>query len=102
MEELKQITEKIPEKNIKLINDAINKKQGLVQSFYQFSVQVISMQKLQHETLDKVNNANESITARIKDAHNKMKVKGKDLYNWHYDGKDSLIGVPKPVKKETK
>lgn len=100
MEEVKQITEQIPEKNIKLINEAITKKQQLVQAFYQFSVQLISLQKLQHETLDKLNNAGEGVKSRIDEVYNKMKIKNKNLYNWHYDEKNSMIGIVKPIKKE--
>lgn len=98
----KQIEEKIPEKYLKTIEEVKGKKAGLINAFLQLSVKLVKLQTQQKETLDKIDNANESLGAKIKDAFTKMRLKKKDNYAWTYNGGDSFVGIERPPKKEEK
>ena len=97
------VTEKIPEKFVKRIQDGVKKKQKLTRDFLQISVNIVNFQRAQQELIDRLKSNDDNITETIKRAGQKMKLGKRKEYNWRYDGRDSFIGVynpPKPKKPE--
>ena len=95
------ITEKIPDKYIKKIQEGIKKRQKLNQDFFQLSVNIVKAQKAQRELVDRLKANDDSVSDTLKRAGQKTKLQKNKEYNWRFDGRDSFIGVynpPKPKK----
>jgi len=105
------ITEKIPDKYIKELEEVKQKKSKLVQQFIQASVQVVNSQQQQKDILEKVKGIEKKIGNIVDYAFKKLKLhkKGKDR-RWTIRGTDfvGVVNPPKPKikveppKKETK
>lgn len=96
------ITEKIPEKQLTKIQDALKKKQKYLNQFLQLSLQIVNAQAEQRDLQKRLSDNDQSYKSRVEDAYKKMKLSKNKDYGFRFDGRDSFIGVHNPPKKEEK
>jgi len=97
------ITEKIPDKVYKKLEEANKKKQRALQGILQASIKEMEAIDMKAEAYEKLINARTSIENYIKQGASKLKLAKKKEYHWRYDGRDSFIGIynkPKSKKEE--
>ncbi len=92
------VTEKMPDKFIKKIQDGIKKKQQLTGQFLQLSVNIVKAQKAQRELIDRLTANGDSIKDTLSRASQKLRLQKRKEYNWRFDGRDSFVGVYNPSK----
>ena len=103
------ITEKIPDKYLKEIEELKQKKGKAVQEFLQSSVKVVNAQQQQKDILEKVKDADKQIGDMINYTFKKLKLHRRKDRRWSIKGTD-FVGVynpprPKPMpppKQENK
>ena len=97
------LTEKIPDKVYKKLEESNKKKQKALQMILQASIKEIEAINMKADAYEKLINARTSIENYIKEGAKKLKLSKKKEYYWRYDGRDSFIGIynkPKPKKEE--
>ncbi len=94
-----QIVEKIPNKLLNPIIEAITRKNRLSQEFFQISIQLANMQRKYQDVFDKLANNGVSISNKINRAFEKMKLGKRKNIQWRFDGKSAFIGIERPKPK---
>ena len=96
----KQLIKEIPEKLLKSITESKDKKGQLLNQVLNISIQLVKLQNKQKTTVEKLDNVNESMGAKIQNAFNKLRLKKKTDYRWSYNVKGCFVGtlIPEPKK----
>lgn len=94
------ITEKIPDKYVKDIEDLKRKKGGLVQQFLQISVQLVNAKNQQKVLLDKVKGIDQKIGNTVDHAFKKLKLHRRKDRRWSFK-RDSFVGIYNPPKQKS-
>lgn len=98
------VTVEMPEKQKKAIEKKQEDKKKIAQKFYQIARNVAKAQRVLSELDKQMEDIDQSISDRIKEAYKKLRLNKQNDRQWRYDGRNSFIGVynPPPKKKEEK
>ena len=95
------ITEKIPDKYLKEMEEYKKKKGELMQKFFQLSVQIVNVQQQQKDILEKMKDTDKKIGKVVDYTFKKLKLHKRKGRRWQFRG-DSFVGVynpPSPKKQ---
>lgn len=97
------LTEKIPEKILKKLQESTEKKNKALQEILNASVAEMEAHTMKEQAYEKLKNAKKSMQNYLNTGAKKLKLNKKKDYYWRFDRKDSFVGVynpPKPKKEE--